>query len=130
MNLSLIMKEELKELTQYFDKQFETLDNRLTSIDQKFISVDKRFDGMNEVIDKSFSAVNEMFFSIDHKFTNFENEIGELRKDFQQLQTAVDGYAHKADAYFQEMIMLSHKVDRLEKWILQIAEKTDIHLSV
>jgi len=31
-------------------------------------------------------------------------------------QTAVDTYAKKADAYFQEMVMLVHKVDRHEKW--------------
>ena len=39
----------------------------------------------------------------------------DMRSDFSNLQTAVDGYAKKADAYFQEMLMLAHKVDRHEK---------------
>jgi len=34
----------------------------------------------------------------------------------------------KADTYFQEMVMLAHKVDRLERWILQIAEKVGLRL--
>jgi len=53
----------------------------------------------------------------------------DLRRDFSVLQTAVDGFAKKADTYFQEMVMLSHKVDRLEKWICQIAKKVKIELS-
>lgn len=51
-----------------------------------------------------------------------------LRNDFRQLQKSVDNYAHRADTYFQEMVMLGRKVDRLEKWIMQVAEKVGIHL--
>jgi len=40
------------------------------------------------------------------------------------LLNVVDTYAKKADTYFQEMVTLAHKVDRHEKWIQQIAEKT------
>ena len=52
----------------------------------------------------------------------------DMRKDFAELQSAVDAYAKKADTYFQEMVMLSHKVDRHEKWILQLAEKLGLKL--
>lgn len=38
-----------------------------------------------------------------------------MKKDFVNLQTSVDAYAKKADTYFQEMVMLAHKVDRHEK---------------
>ena len=50
------------------------------------------------------------------------------KEEFSDLQTAVDAYAKKADAYFQEMVMLTHKVDRMEKWIQQIAGKVGIKL--
>ncbi|HOZ16365.1 MAG TPA: hypothetical protein PLF70_00825 [Candidatus Portnoybacteria bacterium] len=52
----------------------------------------------------------------------------DLRKDFFNLITSVDNYAVKADNYFQEMIVLTHKVDRHEKWILQLAEKLGLKL--
>jgi len=39
------------------------------------------------------------------------------KKDVNDLLNAVDTYAKKADAYFQEMVMLAHKVNRHEKWI-------------
>ncbi len=50
------------------------------------------------------------------------------KDDFNNLQTSVDSYAQKADAYFQEMVMLAHKVDRHEKWFHLIADKLGIKL--
>ena len=50
------------------------------------------------------------------------------KEDFNDLQTSVDAYAVKADKYFQEMVMLTNKVDRHDKWLLQIAEKLGIKL--
>ena len=52
----------------------------------------------------------------------------EMRQEFSDLQTSVDAYAKRADEYFQEMVMLSHKVDRHEKWIQQLAEKLGVKL--
>ncbi len=78
----------------------------------------------NEDINKIIEAQREVF-TTKEEFADFTDG---MRKSFSDLQTAVDTYAHKADAYFQEMVMLVHKVDRLEKWIHQIAEKTGIKL--
>ena len=50
------------------------------------------------------------------------------KEDFNTLQTTVDAYAKKADTFFQELVMLSHKVDRLEKWLHQVADKVGIKL--
>ncbi len=56
---------------------------------------------------------------------NFQDSI---LKDFDELKTSVDAYAKKADKFFEELVMLSHKVDRHEKWLLQIADKLGIKL--
>lgn len=53
-----------------------------------------------------------------------------IREDFSNLLTAVDKYSQKADTYFQEMVMLSHKIDRHEQWIQQIADKVGVRLKV
>ena len=75
--------------------------------------------------DKKFEIILREIIRIEK-----EMEVGfdGMRKDFRQLQGAVDGYAKKADAYLQEMMMLGRKVDRLEKWIIQIAGETGIRL--
>ena len=78
----------------------------------------------NEDIVKIIKAEQEVFATREELDKRFDK----IREDFSNLQTAVDAYAQKADTYFQEMLMLSHKVDRHEKWIQQIAEKLGIKL--
>lgn len=72
--------------------------------------------------------LTELVKYLDQKFTHIDQRFDEVKEDFVDLQTAVDAYAQKADTYFQEMVMLTHKVDRHEKWILQLAEKLGIKL--
>lgn len=52
----------------------------------------------------------------------------EIKEDFSRLAIGVDAYAHKADAFFQEMVMLSHQYNRHEKWIQMLAEKLGVKL--
>ena len=59
-----------------------------------------------------------------------KGDFEELRQDFRNLQSAVDNYAKRADDYFQEMVILSRKVDRLEQWIYQLAKKIGLKLEV
>lgn len=75
-------------------------------------------------IQKIIEANREVFPSKED-FDGFKDEI---KQSFSDLQTSVDTYAKKADTYFQEMVMLTHKVDRLEKWIQEIAGKVGVKL--
>ncbi len=77
-----------------------------------------------EDIEKIIEANQEVFPSKE----NFESFKDEIKQSFSDLQTSVDSYAKKADDYFQEMVALSHKVDRHEKWFHQIADKLGIKL--
>ncbi len=80
---------------------------------------------LNEALDgfalKLFKYLDKRFAEIDKHF-----ELQDKRID--TLTSTVDGYAKKADDYMQEMLMLSHKVDRLERWIQQMAEVTGVKL--
>lgn len=78
----------------------------------------------DEDIKKLIEANREVFTTKE----DFETLKDELKESFSELQSTVDAYAKKADTYFQEMVMLAHKVDRHEKWIQQIAEKLGIKL--
>jgi len=68
---------------------------------------------------------NLAVFPSKEEFDSFKEE---MRKDFSDLQTSVDAYAKKADTYLSEMVALSHKVDRHEKWFQQVADKLGIKL--
>lgn len=76
--------------------------------------------------EKDIQKLIEVFATREEVAT--KPDLEELRKDFARLESAVDAYAKKADDYFKEMVALSHKVDRHEKWIQQIAEKLGIKL--
>jgi len=92
-------------------------------LDEKFSKVDERF----ERVDKRFERVDERFFSIEQKIERLIESKAD-KEDVRKLTTAVDAYAKKADAYFQEMVILAHKVDRLEKWLHQVADKIGLKL--
>lgn len=68
---------------------------------------------------------NKAVFVTKEELQSFQEE---MRKDFSTLVSSIDGYSKKADMYFQEMLMLAHKVDRHERWLSQIAQKLDIKL--
>lgn len=52
-----------------------------------------------------FATKNDLKDSVENLST---------KKDINKLFNALDAYGKKADAYFQEILMLTHKVDRLE----------------
>ncbi len=60
---------------------------------------------------------SELVHLISGKFDDVDGRFDELKRLFRDLQSSVDAYAKRADVYFQEMVMLSRKIDRHEKWI-------------
>jgi uncharacterized coiled-coil DUF342 family protein len=73
---------------------------------------------------------SELIQYLDERFNKIEDKLETKsdKVDVDNLTAAVDSYAKKADTYFQEMVMLAHKVDRHEKWLHQVAEKLGIKL--
>jgi hypothetical protein len=65
----------------------------------------------------------ELIQYLDEQFRGVNKRLEELTEHFSSLQSSVDGYAKRADAYFQEMTVLSTKVERHERWLHQVADK-------
>lgn len=80
----------------------------------------------DEDIQKIIEANREVF-ATKEEFADFKQE---MKEDFSELQTAIDSYAKKADDYFQEMLMLSQKVDRLEKGLRKVAKEVGVDLEL
>jgi len=75
------------------------------------------FSELIEYLDRKFNDINGKFKSLPELFpvkdeVVTKNDFEELRADFRSLQSSVDAYAVRADTFFQELVMLSHKVDR------------------
>ena len=131
------MDKDFSELIEYLDGKFEKIDDRFEKIDDRFEKIDDRF----EKIDVRFEKIDDRFEKIDGQFLMVSRELGDIKENLQALEdhkadksdindlmTAVDAYAKKADTYFQEMVMLAHKVDRHEKWMHQLADKLGVKL--
>ena len=72
---------------------------------------------------KLFTHMNKRFDAIEKQLENTATK-GELNT----LTNAVDAYAKQVETYMQEMLALAHKVDRMEKWIHQVAQATGVKL--
>ena len=96
--------------------------------------MDKDFNELIEYLDGKFTGVDKRFIGVDGKLIQMDGKLESLqlnkadKNDVNNLLNAIDAYAKKADTYFQEMVMLAHKVDRHEKWIQQLAEKLGVKL--
>ena len=89
--------------------------------------MDKDFSELIEYLDEKFSKTDQKLIELDEGIKDVKERMA-TREDFNNLQVSVDSYTKKADTYFQEMVMLTHKVDRHEKWFHQVAEKLGIKL--
>ena len=72
--------------------------------------------------DKMFDYMRGRFDDMDKRFDKQDEKIADLT-------IAIADLGAQLRDYHQEMLALSHKVDRLERWIHEIAEKTGVTLS-
>jgi uncharacterized coiled-coil DUF342 family protein len=71
----------------------------------------------------------KLFKEIQKVNTNLLLHSETSRKEHAEINGAIGELGGQIRDYHQEMIMLACKVDRMERWILQIADKTGIKLS-
>ncbi|HTE57247.1 MAG TPA: hypothetical protein VK694_00730 [Verrucomicrobiae bacterium] len=69
-----------------------------------------------------------LFRYLDERFDRVDKRFEELEGKFSNLQTTVDSYAKQVEVYHQESIARDAHVDRLQRWIEQVAQKTGIKL--
>ena len=73
---------------------------------------------------KLFKYMGKRFGDMDKRFDETAT-----KDQVDKLTNTIDGLVKQLADYHQEMLMLAHKVDRMERWIHQIAEKTGVKLS-
>ncbi len=71
----------------------------------------------------------KLFKYMQQEFSAVRKDIAGVKENIDTYATAVDAYAKQSETYMQEMLALGHKVDRLEQWILKVAEATGVKLA-
>lgn len=72
----------------------------------------------------------KLYTYMQKEFADIKERLDETatKNQVNDLSSTVDGLAGLIREYQQEMLMLSHKVERLERWIMQIAKETGVEL--
>ena len=74
---------------------------------------------------KLFTHMNKRFDAIDKRLDETAT-----KTQVDELLGAVSDLAGDIKSYHEELLALGHKVDRLERWIHQIAQETGVKLSL
>jgi uncharacterized coiled-coil DUF342 family protein len=71
----------------------------------------------------------KLYNYMEKRFADMDKRFDEAAEDRADIRGAVAELGGQIKDYHQEMIMLARKVDRMERWIHEIAEKTGVKLS-
>lgn len=105
-----------KTLDEKIDQGFAQINAKLKEHDQRFEKNDDKFDRLAKYI---------LNF---HDEYNKDKENFVTKDDVRNLSNAVDKFMAKVETYYQEMIMLSVKVIRIERNLEKVARKTKVKL--
>lgn len=74
------------------------------------------------------TTLSQFATSVDERFSAIEEKLENMatKDDINRLESLIDDYAAKPDAYTAEMAAMQHKIDRLERMILYLADKAHI----
>lgn len=70
----------------------------------------------------------KLFKYVEKRFDQMDDKLEDATADRAEIKASVVELGVQLKDYHQELVMLAHKVDRMEKWIHQIAEKTGVKL--
>lgn len=120
---------DLAKLEKRMDKQFDDL----TALMSKFADdVNARFDQQDARFDQQdarFDQQDARFDQQDARLDRIEARIDKLEASHSRLMDTIDGFIKRIDEYETELVARDHKIQRLERWIKQIAKKTGVELS-
>lgn len=71
----------------------------------------------------------KLFKYMEKRFDHVDRQFNVQDKKIDDLSGAVAELAGQIRDYHQEMILLARKVDRMERWIHEIAKQTGVKLS-
>jgi predicted nucleic acid-binding Zn-ribbon protein len=86
------------------------------------------FDDLTALMSKFATDVDIRFDRIETKQLQHDVELCKLNKKYDHLVSTIDGFVGRIDRYETELSARDHKIERLERWIQQIATKNKITL--
>ena len=107
------------------DEILDVLRPFIQDTSDKFEAIDRRFEG----IDRRLDSIDYRLDTIETRLSAHDKEFAKLNKKYDHLINTIDAFVGRIDAYELEQAARDHKVDRLERWIQEIAASTGVKLS-
>lgn len=97
--------------------------------------IDKRFDDLTALMSQFANDVNARFDrqeprfdQQDARFDAIDEQLRLQNQKYDHLVTLIDGFVSRIDRYETELAARDHKVERLERWIQQLAKNAHLDL--
>ena len=91
----------------------------------KTISYDERFDRIDSTLDRLTTTVLEGFDNIDK-----ELEKKASKEDVNRLFNLMDKIAKQQEIDDDERLVMGHQLERLDRWVHEVADKIGYKLSI
>lgn len=84
---------------------------------------------MRSMFEDMANVMDVMMTRIDERFTNLETALAKQQKDIQQILIRLDHIDKQLEINEQERLILGHQLERLDKWVHELADKINYNLS-
>lgn len=86
-------------------------------------------DYLDERLERSFTDFSlKLFKYLDKRFDEVNARIDELDVKYDKLMTTLDAFLKRLDDIEKENQIRDHELDRIKRWIEQVAQKTGVKL--
>ncbi len=118
------LEQRLDKSFEKIDQRFENIDQRFEKIDQRFEKVDRRFEKVDKQLDKLTAAMVKGFDRIDKELEKKADKV-----DLSRALDMLDSMIKRQEVDDQERLVMSHHVERIERWSHELADKIGHKLS-
>ena len=103
------------------NQRFDKVDQQLLGMNKKF---DKQFDEINKQLDRIVTVVVTGFDRIDKALDTKAD-----RADLERVYDLLDKIAKKQEIDDDERLVMGHQLDRLDRWVHEVARKIGYELA-
>jgi exonuclease VII large subunit len=107
-----------------FSEFIDRVDTKFGQIDQRFKQVDRRFERVGEQLDKLTATMVKGFGRIDKELEKKADKV-----DLSRALNMLDSMIKRQEVDDQERLVMSHHMERIERWSYELADKIGHKLS-
>ena len=128
-------KADISDTKDEFKARFDKLDKRIDDfekrVDQKFDDFEKRVDvKINKAVTDLSEVISDFSNQVANEFIKTNKRIDRLQKDMDFIMNQLDAITKKQEIDDDERLVIGHHLDRVDKWVHELADKIGYELKV